>query len=359
VRILQVITDTDRRGAQVFATDLAAALERLGHDLQTVALAPGAGTVALDVEVLGERRLGAGTLRALRHRARAADVVVAHGSSTGPACRLALVGSGTPFVYRQISDSLFWAPTWARQWRVRQWMRGAAGVVALSDTAAAVLGEHFGIAPRRLSVVPNGVPRGDHHPASAAEVRAARAALDLPVEARVVGVLSALVPEKGVDLAVEAMRDLTEVHLVVAGDGPEREWLERRATATDGGRIHFVGSVADPGPVYAASEVIVLASRGGDSMPAVLIEAGFRGLPCVATDVGAIREVVDDGVTGAIVPAEAEAVAAAVRGVLDDRERAAQLGSAAEARCVARFEIEVVARAWEVALEEAVVGRPA
>ena len=116
-RVLQVITDTDRRGAQVFATDLGAELQD-EFDVRTVALAPGRDR-ALDVDVLGPSRRSPKTLRALRTAARHAAIVIAHGSSTLPASAVALVGSGVPFVYRQISDPVFWTPTAAKRLRVR------------------------------------------------------------------------------------------------------------------------------------------------------------------------------------------------------------------------------------------------
>src|SRR5690349_18726130 len=114
VRVLQVVTDTDRRGAQVFAIDLQHALSEIGHPVQTVALTDGASG-GLGTPVLGAKRVSIEGLRALRRQAAGYDVVVAHGSTTLPACALSLAGSGVPFVYRQISDSMFWASTRSRQ----------------------------------------------------------------------------------------------------------------------------------------------------------------------------------------------------------------------------------------------------
>src|SRR5215469_13707106 len=128
--VLQVITDTDRRGAQVFAMDLHAALTRRGDRVRTVALAPGR-TGGLDVPVLGRRRLSLGTLRRLTTEARSAQVLVAHGSTTLPACAVVSAFSRTPFVYRQISDSLYWARSAGRRWRVRVELTRAARTVAL------------------------------------------------------------------------------------------------------------------------------------------------------------------------------------------------------------------------------------
>lgn len=352
LRVLQVITDTDRRGAQVFATDLHDALDGRGHHVRTVALAPGSGRAALDVDVLGPRRLATATLRELRREAIDHDVVVAHGSSTLPACAVALAGTGVPFVYRQISDSLFWAPDRRRQARVRAFLGRAAGVVALSASQEAVLRSHFGVAADRLTVIPNGVPAEAFAVVEDVDRAAARTALVLPDAARVVLSISALVPEKGVDLVLEAVAllDDPDLHLVVVGDGPQRSELEQLAASREGlrGRVVFAGGLPDARLAYAAADVMVLASRGGDSMPATLVEAAFCGIPVIATPIGAITDVVIDGDTGLIVPVgDAEALAAAIATVLGDPVEARAISVRARLRSLRFFEISAVAEQWE------------
>jgi hypothetical protein len=102
--VLQVITSTARRGAEVFAVELAATLRARGRAIETVALTAGPTGDALDVPVLGERSLGVSTLRALRRRMASSSVVISCGSRTLPACVLAGTGTGTGFVYRSIGD---------------------------------------------------------------------------------------------------------------------------------------------------------------------------------------------------------------------------------------------------------------
>lgn len=361
LRILQVITDTDRRGAQVFATDLEPALFAQGLHVTTVALAPGTTSPALEVPVLGPTRRSPATMVALRRAARTADVVVAHGSTTLPACALALPGTGVPFVYRQISESLFWAPTPSRRRRVRAFLGRAARVVALSAAQREVLVEHFGVPRERLAVVPNGVPAAGFPAVGAAGREAARVGLGIDADAAVVLSISALVPEKGVDLVIDALGDdggragvPGPVVLLVAGDGPVRGDLERRAAAHPGLDVRFLGALDDPRPVYAAADVVVLASRGGDSMPATLVEAAYTGLPVVATPVGSIGEIVVDGVTGTLVPVgDADALRRALAVVLADPAAAAAMGEQARAHALARFEIATVAAAWAGVLRAA------
>jgi glycosyltransferase involved in cell wall biosynthesis len=368
VRVLQVITDTDRRGAQVFATDLHPALERRGHEVTTVALAPGSSDDPLPVPVLGATRRELSTIRSLRRLARDADVVAAHGSTTLQACTIATPGTGTPFVYRQISDSLFWAPSAARRLVVRACLSRAAAVTALSTSSAAVLRESFGVPAHRLAVIPNAIPTVAFAPGTADEGRAARAHFDLDENAFVVLSISALVPEKGVDLVIDAVvaesgrrartsndeQASDRMHLLVVGAGPELDALQRRALSGPEGLVSFVGSLPAARPAYLAADVVVLASRGGDSMPATLIEAASCGRPSISTPVGAIAEIVLDGRTGLIVAVDDTAgLQQALADLRDDPERRERLGASAREHVLTRFDIDVVAAAWDTTLSSA------
>jgi glycosyltransferase involved in cell wall biosynthesis len=346
-----VVTDTDRRGAQVFATDLHDAFAHNDFSSDTVALAPGA-TGGLALPVLGPSRRSPRTMRALRRAARSHSMVVAHGSTTLPLTAVATTGTGVPFVYRQISHPLFWAPTRVRRMRTGWAMRRAARLVALWSGAADVLVEHFGVRPDRLRVIPNGVPSARFPVVDPQERPAARAALDLDPDRPTVAYVGALVPEKGVDVAVQAVSGL-DAQLLVAGDGRARAELEALAARVAPGQVHFAGSLADASRAYRAAEIIVLPSRGGDSMPAVLIEAGFSGLPAVSTPVEGIPDIVEDTTTGLLVaPSSVSELHDAVAHLLGDPARSAAMGAAARRRCLARFDIDVVAKQWAAVLEE-------
>ena len=354
LRVLHVITDTDRRGAQVFASDLAAALVRRGHHLHTVALIAGEQSPSLDATVLGKRSRGPSSLLALRRAMAQADVSVAHGSATLLACSIAGLGRRRRFVYRQISDSKFWAASWVRRVRVTAYFRFPRRVVALSDGASATLQDYLRVPRHKIDVVPNGVPLGEFGPADVTAHVAARATLAIAHDAIVATYVGALVPEKGVADLIEAIRLVDNVVLLIAGDGAAADALKAQA-GDMGGRVRFLGAVSNTHQVFAASDMVVLPSRGGDSMPATLIEAGLCALPSISTPVGSIEDVVVHDHTGLIVACEnVPALAQAIATLRDDSGRRKQLGENAYQLCLARFEIDSVARSWESTLYAAI-----
>lgn len=345
--VLQVVTDQDRRGAQVFATDLATGLRARNVTVETVALADGPRGDVLGVEAIGTGARSATTLRSLRQRADAHDVVAAHGSSTLVACAAALLGTPHPFVYRQISDPLFWAGTRARRLRVATYLRRARAVVALSEQLAQTVADRYRFDTDRIAVIPNAVPGSGFAPPTASERASARHRFGLDVDDVVVGYVGALVPEKGVDLAIAAVTEIPHAQLLITGDGPERARLEELAKVALPGRARFIGQLEQPLLALQAIDVLVLPSRGGDSMPAVLIEAGLCGIPCVSTDVGAIADVVEHDVTGRIVDLDRRGeLASAVRDLAEHAPLRNELGRRAVERCSTHFTIDAISDAW-------------
>ncbi len=150
--------------------------------------------------------------------------------------------------------------------------------------------------------------------------------------------LGRLVPIKGVDLLIGALAGRREMQLVVAGDGPQREQLERAASA-GGVNARFLGEVDQEmrADLFAASDVLVVPSRElGDGrhegIPLVVIEAMSAGLPVVAADTGAIGEIVKDGETGLLARShEQSALCDAISRIADNEVLRRRLKSAGRA----------------------------
>jgi glycosyltransferase involved in cell wall biosynthesis len=203
--------------------------------------------------------------------------------------------------------------------------------IAISAGLARYLAETEGLDGSRFEIVHYGIAAGgDPQP---------------PPHAPRLLCVGRLVPIKGHDtllhalaLAVASIPDLT---LEIAGDGPLRGRLEELArdlgiaeAATFAGRVT---SVAD---AYARAGIVVVPSRG-EGFGMVALEAAERGRAVIASAVGGLPEIVDDGVTGVLVkPGDVEELAAAIAALAADPERAAALGAAARERALREFTLE-------------------
>lgn len=197
--------------------------------------------------------------------------------------------------------------------------------------------------PEQWRVVPLGLELGDLL-GGPAERAASRAALGLPLDGPLVGIVGRLAAIKDHDTFLAMAATLAaareDVGFVVAGDGGLRESLEAKAKALLGGRIRFLGWATDLPVLYGALDVVVLTSRN-EGTPVALIEAGAAALPVVATDVGGVAEVVRDGESGFVVPAgDATALAAKVGSLLDGPAAARTMGLAGREWVRARFSSE-------------------
>jgi glycosyltransferase involved in cell wall biosynthesis len=347
VDVLQVITSASARGAERYATLLEPELATRGLRLRTVALHPGSNPT-LDVAILGQTKLGLATLRSLRRACREASVVVAHGSATLPATAIAIAGTGVPFVYRNIGDPAYWASNLRRRLQTRVLMGRASELVALTTEAANRIVEHYRIKAERIVVIPNGVPAEQFPLRTPAERAAARAALSIGPDRLVAVYLGALSPEKDVPSAVRAVLGLPDRWmLLIGGEGQQQGEIERLLHGVGPDRVRLLGHVPDPLSLLRAADVLVLPSLT-EGLPGVIIEAAMVGVPSVATDTGFVRDLVQDGVNGYVVPvADTHALAAALVRTEPDLQR---LGTAAHERSARQFDLATTANQWRVLL---------
>jgi glycosyltransferase involved in cell wall biosynthesis len=154
----------------------------------------------------------------------------------------------------------------------------------------------------------------------------------VPAGARVLLCVCRLERQKGVDVAIRALADIPDAHLVVLGEGPQRAELEQLA----GDRVHLLGRVPDVAAWLRRADVLVHPARW-EGFGLALLEAMLASLPVVATRVSSIPEIVVDGETGLLVPPDdASALAAAVNRVLVDP---AGYGERGRARAQAEFSV--------------------
>jgi glycosyltransferase involved in cell wall biosynthesis len=213
--------------------------------------------------------------------------------------------------------------------------------IAVSSHVAAALEQRFSVSPAKITVIPNAVDLR----LSDAEDAGPPAGWPQSDGAPVVLILARLEPEKGIELAIEAMTRLPDARLVVAGDGSLRTPLEElaRAIGVDD-RVYFLGHRADAAALLRHSQVFVLPSLR-EGLPLSVLEAMAAGVPVVATDIGGTREIVRHEQTGLLVPVdEPAALAAAIQRTLTQRDATAGRVAAARALVQQEYSTDVVVR---------------
>jgi len=165
-----------------------------------------------------------------------------------------------------------------------------------------------------------------------------RAELGLSPTTPLVGVIGRLVPIKDHATLLAAMAKLDGIHLAVIGDGELRGQLETLTRDLGlAGSVHFTGWSGDLPAAVSDLDVIALTSRN-EGTPVALIEAAAGRRPAVATDVGGVRSVVQEGVTGLLAPAgDADAVAALLARLLADPAERQRFGDAGREWVRTRF----------------------
>jgi glycosyltransferase involved in cell wall biosynthesis len=235
---------------------------------------------------------------------------------------------------------------------VARWLAGRDdATTAVSDAVAEFAQSRLGVtAPR---VVPNGVDLARF--ATLPDRAAARAALGLG-DGPLVGALGRLDRQKGFDVLLPALVELEGVSLALAGAGPEREALEAQArTLGIADRVRFLGLLDDVRPLLAACDVFCMPSRW-EGFGLALAEAMACGLPCVASRIDSLPEVLGDA--GVLVPVEdPRALAQAVDALLADPDGARALGEAARARAQ-RYAVESMVAGYAAIYAEVAGGGP-
>jgi glycosyltransferase involved in cell wall biosynthesis len=176
--------------------------------------------------------------------------------------------------------------------------------------------------PDRLRWVPNGVDTTSIEPKSEAGGRALY--------------VGRLAEEKGVDVLLEAIARTRQLGADIVGDGPARASLEGLAASVGvRDRVRFLGRFAasDVHRAMRAASVVVVPSRWHENMPITILESFAAGVPVVASALGGIPELIDEGRDGVLVPPdEPTALADALRSVMSDPERAFEMGKAARTK---------------------------
>ena len=356
MRVLHVAKVTGIAGAENHLLALLPALRALGVDAEVVLLqepgrpvaqlvraflAAGVPTFELAINMDLDPWLVGRLARLVR--SRGAHAVHTHGVHADLYGRLCLQGlDGVLLLQTRHNDDRFrrlWIMRLLNQWLARRCVR----IVAISDAVREFVCAVEGIPPRKVERIYYGLDAAPA-PQNVVDLRTELGWAGAPL----IGFVGRLTGQKGVDVLLNAFaivhRALPTARLLLIGDGPQRAALAALAGGLQiSAAVHFAGWREDARAQMAALNVLAIASRW-EGFGLVTLEAMQAGVAVVASRVSALPEIVLDGETGLLVPAaNAAKLAAALMALLQDPQRAMQLGENGRLRAAQLFTVKQMA----------------
>ncbi|GAB4258710.1 MAG: glycosyltransferase family 4 protein [Deferrisoma sp.] len=275
-------------------------------------------------------------------REAAADLVHAHHTKGHNVALLATFGGGFPPVIA--NRGVLFPARFPLKFRTPR----TSAVITNSLRVKRVL-ESAGVAGGKIHVVPNARDTSGTGATERADPALLRRQLGLPPGVRVVGAVGRARPEKGFQHLIEAapavLSAVPDTFFLLVGAGTERfvPTLRRFGVAD---RFVLPGHRDDAVDLMRLFDVFVIPSVDMESAPNTLLEAMSVGVPAVGTNIGGIPEIIEEGRTGYVVtPGDPEALARAVVRLLQDPERAREMGEAGRRKIEEEFSVEAKVRA--------------
>lgn len=347
-------------GQEIRILDEARGLLDRGHavtlyappDTRIAAEAPRRGVPLIVVPIGRKRPAGIFALAAAFKRLKP-DVVNTHSSTdswlSAIACKLV---REPPVIVRTRHVSVPVPDNLGTRWLYRQ---ACARVITTGEALREQLVSVNGLDPARVESIPTGVDASRYGRVSK---RDARAALGLPADAPIVGIVATLRSWKGHRHLIEAFERLPQpdARLLIVGDGPQREALERQLAGSPArARVTLAGHQDDVAPWLAALDVFALPSTAHEGVPQALLQAMFARIPCVTTGAGAIGEIARDDETALVVPpGDPPVLAAAIGRLLADPALGARLAASAHAQVAPRYGRATMLDRMEAAFRRAI-----
>ena len=219
-------------------------------------------------------------------------------------------------------------------------------VITTSQLIANRLVEELGVLPDRVSCISTGIDLTKFNPSLKGNLREE---LGIAPDVALVGMISVLRSWKGHGTYLDAVAHLLKsskrpVHFIIAGDGPGRQELtDKIAKEPWKGRVTLLGHRSDVPNVLASLDVLVLPSFAHEGIPQIILQAQAMARAVVATTVGGIPEVVEDNVTGLLIPPRNPgALAEKISVLLEDPALRTRLGQTALAKIQAQHSVDAM-----------------
>lgn len=374
VRILLVIPTLDQSGAEKQLTLLATGLPQQHYAVHVVALTRGGPFESelrghgVTVSVLKKRwKFDPLCLRSLARIIRDWKPDLIHSWLFAANAYVRLVTGGPGKIPVVVSERC--VDSWKSGWQLfldRWLVRRTARLVGNSH-AVMNFYEKQGIPKHLLRVVPNGQPIPESQSStflSESMERRKRSRFDLPPESHILMYVGRLARQKRVlDLIwmlvlIQNLRQ--DVYLVLIGDGPERDLLERYCRELNVEKqVLFLGHRTDAGELLSQADIFFLASDF-EGMSNSLMEAMAHGLPVICSDIPPNRELVEHERTGMLIPVgDRAAYARAALALIEHPETAQMMGDAGRARIRNQFSVDIMVNRYEAVYKEVLPSFPA
>ncbi len=360
VRVTTLVDSLLAGGAERVAVELACGLDRERYEPH-VLVSRGDGPLlellersAVPYTILGRADawdLGPWRI-AHRHLVEHADLLHSHKFGSNAWGALLARTARVPLVAHEHNFSE--AASRSRRFIDRRWIASRAHRVLCVSQSVADVERASGVPDERIEVVPNGVRIGAAWP-----VGAARAELGLGGRSFTIGIVGRLRPEKAHEVLLEAVADLAragrDVRLCVVGDGPRMNELQLLAARLGiDGRVTWAGERRDAATLAGAFDASVVCSHW-EGLPLAALESMAAGVPLVASSVGGLPTLLDGDAGVLVPPADPAALAGALRELIDDPLRRADIAAAGQARVAERYSFDGMVRhvqdIYDLALE--------
>jgi glycosyltransferase involved in cell wall biosynthesis len=264
----------------------------------------------MDVTVIGRQPgIDFDCARRLRRLFRQEDVAVVHAHQYGPLLYSALARLPrlpVPILFTEHGRDHPDYRRWKRVWANRLLLTRQDRFIAVGDSVRQALIDYEGLPEHRIEVIYNGCDLSQYDPRRSLRSMV-RSELGLEKDEFVVIQVARLNRLKDLPTAIRATKLLASEHpvarLVIVGEGEDRPQLERLTEELQlEKRVLFLGSRPDVTRLLQSADAFMLSSIS-EGIPLTLIEAMASGLPCVATRVGGVPEVIRDGETGLLIGA--------------------------------------------------------
>jgi glycosyltransferase involved in cell wall biosynthesis len=274
---------------------------------------------------------------------------VVHANLSSPwSCQYCIAGAGLLRRPHVVAVYQLAVPPKSRaQWRAKRLTaRAVHRHVGVAERTSREVEALVGLPAGSVRTIHNGVPDEQ------------RAAADRPAPGPLVGAIGRFERQKGFDLLIRALTKIEDASLVLVGEGSERPMLQDLAKSVGVvDRVVWRGWTDDARPYFGAFDVFAFPSRF-EGFPLALLEALLARSAVVASDVGDVSEIVQDGETGLLVRAEdPNALADAINRLLADPDLRQRLGEQGRQRVLEHFTADHMTRGFERLYEELLTGK--